>query len=154
MSKYKIEDSVIDNDLIQDIELYIKKHNIVCLNIVKECSIDFTKRVDKSFSEVLLKMIDDRNLIDVEVYKKANIDRRHFSKMRNRKYHPRKNTIIKLVFAMELDIENTNVLLKTAGYVLTTSDLRDIIIMYFIEHKEYDLFKVNDVLEYYNLEYI
>lgn len=99
-------------------------------------------------------MIDERGLVDTDVYKKANIDRRLFSKMRSKDYHPRKNTVIKLIFAIELDIDDAEELLESAGYCLTNSSLRDVIIMYFLEIKEYDLFIINDVLKHYNQEYI
>ena len=151
------------NKLIIKINKYIEKHYIdeklifserLLMNSLPDSFIDFTEKVQKSFSEILLEMIDERNLEDTYVYKKANIDRRHFSKMRNKDYHPRKNTIIKFIFALELDIDEADTLLNASGYVLSTGVLRDVIIMYFIENNIYDLNTVNEVLEHYKLELI
>ena len=76
------------NELIKKIENYIKKHYFTIdakhAFALSDSIVDFRKKVSKSFSETLLNIIDSKNLVDVEVYKKANIDRRHFSKMRNR----------------------------------------------------------------------
>lgn len=145
-------------DLISIIDSYIEENYLQqCLYSVASFSdsiIDFTSTLSKSFSQTLLYMIDERGFVDTDVYKKANIDRRLFSKMRNKDYQPRKNTVIKLIFAIELDIDDAEELLESAGYVLTTSSLRDVIIMYFLENKEYDLFIINDVLKHYNQEYI
>ena len=151
------------NKLIIKINKYIEKHYMdeklifserLLMKSLPDSFIDFTEKVQKSFSEILLEMIDERNLQDTYVYKKANIDRRHFSKMRNKDYHPRKNTIIKFIFALELDIDEADTLLNASGYVLSTGVLRDVILMYFIENNIYDLNKVNEVLEHYKLELI
>lgn len=145
-------------DLISIIDSYIEENYLQqCLYSVPSFSdsiIDFTSSLSKSFSQTLLNMIDERGLVDTDVYKKANIDRRLFSKMRSKDYHPRKNTVIKLIFAIELDIDDAEELLESAGYCLTNSSLRDVIVMYFLENKEYDLFIINDVLKHYNQEYI
>ena len=154
---------VLNRVLVRKIEKYINEkyesNDIVSYfspqpSFIGEELIDFTKSVKKTFSEILLIMIDERKLTDVEVYKKANIDRKHFSKMRNKNYHPRKSTVIKLIFAMQLDMDEAEELLKSAGYALSTGDLRDVIIMYFIENGEYDLTIINKALEYYEQEYI
>ena len=154
---------LLNEGVIRNIEKYINEkyesNDIVSYftlqpRFIGEELIDFTKSVKKTFSETLLIMIDERKLTDVEVYKKANIDRKHFSKMRNKNYHPRKNTVIKLIFAMRLDMDETDELLKSAGYALSTGDLRDVIIMYFIESGNYDLIIINKALEYYKQEYI
>lgn len=149
------------NDLYSNLNKYIDEVYYDCNNVLfkprmcmSESFPDFRQIVKKSFSETLFKMIDEKNLKDTDVYKKANIDRRLFSKIRNKNYHPRKNTIIKFIFALELDLNEADELLMTSGYSLSTSDLRDVIIMYFLEIENYDLFIINEVLEKYNQEYI
>ncbi len=100
-----------------------------------------------TFSEMLLKTITDRNLKDSDVYNRANIDRKLFSKIRsNRDYHPKKNTVLAFAIALELDLKQTNALLASAGYVLSSSFVTDIIIEYFIKHKNYDIFEINEAL--------
>ena len=102
------------------------------------------------FSDYLFKLIRKKNLTEVEVYKKANLDRRLFSKIRKEKnYMPSKQTVLSLVIALELDSEEAKILLNRAGYQLTAGRKEDVIIEYFIENKIYDLFLINEVLEHY-----
>lgn len=101
----------------------------------------------QTFSENLMYEIEMRKIIPSKLYKKANIDRRHFSKIRNNpNYQPSKNTAIAFALALELDLDETFDFLETAGYTLTYSSRFDIIIMYCIEHKIYDIFQVNEIL--------
>ena len=103
--------------------------------------------IDETFSEYLLRMIDYKGMKDPEVYKKANMDRRHFSKIRsNKHYQPSKNTAISLAFALELNLDETKDLLLKAGYALTHSSKTDIIVEYFINNKNYNMFELNEVL--------
>lgn len=97
-----------------------------------------------TFVEKLIQYMDEKKLDNPEVYKKANVDRRLFSKMlSNPKYNPSKDTAIALVLALKLNLENATDMLERAGYALSHSDKRDIIIEYFISEGIYDLYNIN-----------
>lgn len=122
-----------------------------------ETSVDMHPGLDKvlnnreeSFSTMLLRMIDEKGLKDSDVYKRANIDRRLFSKIRgDENYVPSRKTAISFCLALQLEMDEAEKLLATAGYTLSASSRFDIIIMYLIENGEYNIHFANIVLDDY-----
>lgn len=108
---------------------------------------DLIMQTDAGFSETLLKLIDKTGKKDSDIYSRANITRQHFSKIRNNPdYKPTKSTAIAFAIALELDMAQTKDLIGRAGYALTESSKFDVIIMYFIQKRHYNIFDINEVL--------
>ena len=109
------------------------------------------KHLDKTFQEYLFMLIDRRGLSDTDVYKKANIDRKHFSKIRsNAGYKPSKKTALALAIALELNLDETKDLIGRAGLALSPSIIFDRIIEYCIETCNYDIYEINCILFKYD----
>ena len=161
---------MLNIELKKSIDEYIKNYfvNVVQENNFTNESENLTKSVKKlgldnkvtldqlmndigdSFQDKLFSYIDESGMTDVEVYKKANIDRKLFSKIRsNPMYHPRKQTVLALAIALQLNIEQTVDLLTSAEYALSPGSKGDLIVKYFIEHEIFDIMTINFALDEY-----
>ena len=108
------------------------------------------EQLEETFSQRLLRMIDERGMTDSEAYSKAYVDRRHFSKIRKDvNYVPNKKTVLAFTIALELSLDEAKDLLASAGFALSRSSKTDIIVAYFLQNKIYDMFEINDVLDAY-----
>lgn len=149
----------LSNEQVEELELYIKNLEVfdeyIAHTLIKnkeELNL-LLSQVEKSFSPYLIELIARSGKTEVEIYKKANIDRKLFSKIKkNKNYHPSKNTVIVLALALELSLEATLELLEKAGYTLSHSIKKDLVVKYFIEKKIYDVDLFDLVVEENNLE--
>ena len=133
------------------------------INQIKEESFDaafsestmeaFEPSLDETFSQMLLRLIDERGLTDPQAYNRAYITRKHFSKIRNDiHYQPKKKTAVALSIALLLNIDDTARLLRAAGLALSNGILSDVIIEFHIRHGIYDIFQINEILMAFDQE--
>ena len=155
----------IDDNYVQ--EKYSAARESLCWNRISDSSVNFNRveashaiceleeksleemlaSTGETFCSKLFSIIREKNLDDVEIYKRANLDRKHFSKIRsNLHYRPTKKTALALAIALHLDLDETKDLLSRAELALSPSSKGDLIVSYFIAHQKYDIWEINSML--------
>lgn len=157
---------MLEKAILEELQEYVDRHLLLLdLNINESLDIYYPVESDQeeldnfinknrkqSFNQILFAFIDKKGLRDTDVYKKAAIDRRHFSKIRsNPNYRISKKTVVSLAISLELNKEETDQLLGSAGFSLSENDTFDLVIQFCIEKKIYDIDYVNQALDHYNI---
>ena len=170
---------MLDEKLFLELQAFVEKHQQPLLSLHEElpkiqfsCGSVATKKRNASFAQpqleiekfietnrkptfpqVLFGFIDQKSANDIEIYKRAGIDRRHFSKIRsNSNYRPNKNTAVAFALALKLDQNDTDSLLRAAGYSLSENETFDLVIRFCLKKKIYNIDSVNQALDYFSLK--
>ena len=164
---------MLDKQLLIDLKEYVERHTVfvsykrvnydkeedtICLYsepLLSETDElkEFVKNNRKqTFYQILFGFIDKKGVADSDIYKKAGIDRRHFSKIRKPDYKIGKSTAVALALALELDEDETEEILNAAGYSLSNNDNFDLIIQFFLKRKNYDIYTINSALDNFSLK--
>lgn len=118
---------------------------------LQEALAQMLRKLDEGFPQMLLRLIDERGLKDSECYRRANVDRKLFNKIKNTPgYTPKKPTVMAFCIALELNMEQTRELLSRAGYGMSRSNMFDVIVEFFITRRVYDVHTINQVLWHYD----
>lgn len=159
---YDKECTRITQSLFKDIESYIENRYIEKETGLKDITATMQtpltlemllEKKAESFSETVLKIMSEKEFKPADVYTAANLDRRTFSKLKkNADFHPNKLTAVSIAIGLKLNVMETQALLFTAGYTLSTSDKFDLIIMYCMEKKIYNYMDINFILDDYGFE--
>ncbi len=157
LSRPRASKIIFEEDRKQEHKPAERSYRMPRLDLV-ECRPSFEEDIDylisrreESFSKRLLRMMQEKGLDEAETYKKAFVDRRHFSKIKNdTDYKPTKKTVLAFAIAMELSVDDTKDLLNSAGFSLSNSSKFDLIVQYFLQHEIYDMFEINDVLYHFD----
>lgn len=146
-----LEDYIYENKKIYSA---IKQQNYLNLDFTRNYDeLDaMLDKIENTFGEYLIEIIAKSGETEIEIYKRANLDRRLFSKIKNKnKYHPSKNTVVALAMSLKLSSCDAKEFLGMAGYALSIGDEKDIILKYFFEKGIYDLDALNSILYEKNL---
>lgn len=153
---------LLDKKLLEELERYILLHQNSHYELYMQSPSDITpeeleeyikSRRKRSFQQLLFQFIDSAGAADADIYKKAGIDRRHFSKIRsNSAYRPLKKTVLSFILALELNTDEAEELLEAAGYSFSGSEERDLVLQFFLENGIYDCDKINLALHHFQLE--